>query len=616
LDVDNVLGSYQVLSPLLLAPGESILVVRNLAAFTSRYGTGIRVAGEYSGALNNAGDHLTLFGPVGEPILDFNYEPDWYPLTDGLGFSLVMTNLGAPTSDWGLAQNWRASSQLGGSPGAVDAGPAVIPPIVVNEAVANTYPPEVDRIELFNPTSTNVNVGGWFLTDKFGTPQKFRIPDDTWISAGGFLVFSETNFNAGTATSFALDGEGDDVWLFSAATNGDLTGYVHGFHFGASDEGISFGRYVNGAGDEDFVAQVANTFGTTNAGPRVGPVVFSEIMYHPPGSGTNSQPLLEFVELQNTTAAPVPLFSLTQPTNTWRLRNAVDFDFPPNTVLAAGQRALVVAFNPATDPVSLGLFRSTYHVDTNALIFGPWQGQLESSDERIELRKPGQLTSLGNVPSVLVEAVHYRDSAPWPMAADGLGSSLQRIMPAGYGNEPTNWFAAGFSPGAANFTNQPPWVTLSSPAGGSVFVVPGNIALAATTGDADGAVVQVEFFADGFKVGERTNAPYQMVWTNVAVGTHVLSVGARDDSGNYALSAPVSITASYPSISIVDGGQGLGLSWPAVATDLALYSATNLAPPTVWTQVTNTATLSNSRWTVFITPPASGARFFRLQGGQ
>ncbi len=126
LDIENTLASFQALSPMLLNPGESIVVVRNLTAFTSRYGTLIRVAGEYSGSLNNSGDHLTLFGPVGEPILDFTYDPTWYPITDGAGFSLVAVDPYAPTSAWGLAQNWRPSNETGGSPGSADSTLPVI----------------------------------------------------------------------------------------------------------------------------------------------------------------------------------------------------------------------------------------------------------------------------------------------------------------------------------------------------------------------------------------------------------------------------------------------------------------------------------------------------------
>jgi CotH kinase protein/Lamin Tail Domain/Chitobiase/beta-hexosaminidase C-terminal domain/Legume lectin domain len=131
VDLDNLLADFQSLAPLLLNPGESIVVVHNLAAFISRYGAGIRVAGEFSGSLDNAGEHLTLTGPLGEPILDFSYDPAWYPATDGGGFSLVAVNPNAPPSAWGLAQNWRPSSRLGGSPGAID--PAS-PPAVLTAA--------------------------------------------------------------------------------------------------------------------------------------------------------------------------------------------------------------------------------------------------------------------------------------------------------------------------------------------------------------------------------------------------------------------------------------------------------------------------------------------------
>ncbi len=134
LDTDNVLASFEVLAPLLLNPGESIVVVHDLAAFTSRYGTGIRVAGEFSGSLANEGDQLTLFGSLGEPILDFSYSPAWYPVTDGGGYSLVAVDpTNAPPGAWGLANNWRPSGAVGGSPGSTDVAP---PPPILTATVA------------------------------------------------------------------------------------------------------------------------------------------------------------------------------------------------------------------------------------------------------------------------------------------------------------------------------------------------------------------------------------------------------------------------------------------------------------------------------------------------
>src|SRR5262249_55724739 len=55
----------------------------------------------------------------------------------------------------------------------------------------------------------------------------------------------------------------------------------------------------------------------------------------------------------------------------------------------------------------------------------------------------------GLVPYILVDRVKYSDASPWPTAADGIGSSLQRKQVSAYGNEPTNWFASGFTPGTS-----------------------------------------------------------------------------------------------------------------------------------------------------------------------
>lgn len=87
-------------------------------------------------------------------------------------------------------------------------------------------------------------------------------------------MFTERDFNPmpGAATSFAFSSTDDEVYLFSGdGTN--ITGYLHGFKFGAAANGITFGRYLDSQGREQFVAQSANTLGTNNAYPLVGPVV-------------------------------------------------------------------------------------------------------------------------------------------------------------------------------------------------------------------------------------------------------------------------------------------------------------------------------------------------------
>src|SRR6185503_10419515 len=134
--------------------------------------------------------------------------------------------------------------------------------------------------ELLNDTRDAADVSGWFLTDDFNTPKKFRIPNGTVIGGGQVVAFDESHFNPG-GSGFALSSDGDEVWLFSANAAGDLTGYVHGFAFGPAEDGVSFGRREVIPGEEHFVALGAFTPGTQNAAPKIGPLVITEIMFHP-----------------------------------------------------------------------------------------------------------------------------------------------------------------------------------------------------------------------------------------------------------------------------------------------------------------------------------------------
>jgi hypothetical protein len=462
-----------------LLPQQTVLIVRNQSAFTARYGSGFTIAGQYGGALNNGGETLRLQDAVGEKILEFAYNNTWYPITDGLGFSLVIVNENASWDTWGDPASWRASGRLNGSPGVTDPLPPALPPVLVNEALTHSDPAS-DWIELYNPASTNADISGWLLTDDFYNPKRYQIPAGTILAPGTYLVFvGASSFELG-ANGFKLSEYGEQVYLFSADATTNLTGYYHGFDFGAAPNNVSFGRYLTSQGTELFVLQSTNTQGTNNALPRVGPVVISEIMYHPPDvNGTNDE-IDEFIELQNITATNVPLYctftnelgyGLAAVTNTWQLHNAVAYVFPTNVTLAAAGRLLVTAFDPVANPAQLAAFRTLYSVPTNVPIFGPWSGKLDNSGETIELlspNKPDVTSSNVIVPYVMEERIDYLPVAPWPTNADGGGSSLQRRIPTAFGDDPTNWVAAlptaGFSlqPVVTAISRSGPVVTITT----------------------------------------------------------------------------------------------------------------------------------------------------------
>ena len=107
-----------------LEPQATVLLVKNDGAFASRYPGVTNIAGVYQGSLDNSGERIALDGPLQEPILDFVYRPDWFPSTDGQGYSLTVVDEHAPLSNWTTAAQWRTSSQLNGSPGWIDASTA------------------------------------------------------------------------------------------------------------------------------------------------------------------------------------------------------------------------------------------------------------------------------------------------------------------------------------------------------------------------------------------------------------------------------------------------------------------------------------------------------------
>jgi len=450
-----------------LGAGETLILARNPTALATRYPTATNIVGPYVGALDNGGENIQLYDAVGEKILDFSYDNNWYPMTDGNGFSLVIVDENAPFYTWDRKESWRPSGVMNGSPGTNDAPQPAFPIVLVNEVLTHTDLPDVDRIEIFNATTNDVDITDWWLSDDFNTPRKYRIPSRT-ILAGSFTTFTEADFNVNPndPNSFSFSSAGDEAYIFSGNSAGELTGYFHGFDFAGAENGVAFGVYTNSQTNVSFVAMSSNTFGFPNAAPKVGPIVISEIMYHPPDVNGADNSLDEFIELHNITTNDVPLFDENYPTNRWQLRDAVEYAFSTNDVVPAGGYLVVVNF-ATTNATLLAEFRAKYGVPGNVAVVGPYSGKLDNSEDEIELWRPDTPDTNG-VPYILVERVHYRDLPPWDPIADGIGAALRRLALTQYGNDPMNWSAAAPSPGAAPVGDTPPVIT-QQPADTTVF---------------------------------------------------------------------------------------------------------------------------------------------------
>ncbi|HSA00650.1 MAG TPA: lamin tail domain-containing protein, partial [Candidatus Paceibacterota bacterium] len=145
-----------------LAAGARILVVANTHLFAAAYGSGLPIAGQFNGSLDNGGERLRLEDEFGEKILDFEYGDEWHPATDGQGFSLEIIDETGSWSAWGDPARWRPSTIANGTPGRGDAAPsllrlsqptdgAVLPAGSSLEIAVQTESPvdPIDRVRLF-----------------------------------------------------------------------------------------------------------------------------------------------------------------------------------------------------------------------------------------------------------------------------------------------------------------------------------------------------------------------------------------------------------------------------------------------------------------------------------
>jgi hypothetical protein len=455
--IDGIKFNFSSASALTIAPGDYAVLAKDAAAFAVRYPTvpPAKILGEYQGDLAQNGESLKLKVEGGGTVASFEYGGGrgWPLPAERAGHSLVPQILEDQSNDrLSHGGNWQASIMVDGSPGSPEPDPH--PRLALNEMAAHTdfndpsYPDydSNDWIELINDSESALSLAGYYLSDDPANLKKRPIPAGINLAAGQRIVFDEvTGFHSPITNGFGLDKTGEQVLLSYAA--GDSPASVVDFvQFKGQENGRTLGRYPDASGE--WLACVP-TPGTANV--RVGqePVI-SEIMYHPPPiilGLDNTQH--EYIEIHNPTASAVNLWTVDNSSDVgpWRVTGQVEFQFPSNTTLGAGQRFLVVPFNPTTDLAAKTDFMTHYGSLPPASLFGPFNGNLANQGGRVALERPMAPEQPGDgVAWVIVDEVYYFDKAPWPPDADGAGHALHRSLTSGAGREPNSWTAAAPTP--------------------------------------------------------------------------------------------------------------------------------------------------------------------------
>ncbi len=122
---------------------------------------------------------------------------------------------------------------------------------------AGTYE---DWIEIYNPGSSDVDMGGLYLTDDLTNPTKWQVPQGVTITAGGYLLlWADGDTTQGdTHADFKLNVAGEALGLYGS----DGVTLIDSITFDAQTADVSYGRLLDGGENTGVIA--APTPGATN----------------------------------------------------------------------------------------------------------------------------------------------------------------------------------------------------------------------------------------------------------------------------------------------------------------------------------------------------------------
>jgi hypothetical protein len=413
--------NYRFPSNTIIPAGGFLVIAASPSSIQNVYGI-TNVMGPYTGSLKKS-ESLQLLDEQGAVLLTVPYS-DLYPwpvATEGTGHSLVLAN---PSYGEGDPRAWDISDVVGGSPGAMECyRPSPLRNVVINEILPHSENPAVPQfVELYNHSTQSVDVSSCILTDDPGT-NRFVIPPATVIGPAGLVSFNQSQLG------FALNGAGATLYFIKP----DGSRVLDAVQFTAQSDGVSFGRWPDGA--NDFYALQARTPGTNNSAILVGDIVINELMYDPLSGGDDAQ----YLELYNQGANAVSLAN-------WQFTAGVTFTFPANATLAANGY-LVVARN-LTNLLSL-------YTNLNAgNTLGNYGGKLSHNGERVALAMPQSFYGTNTI-YVVEDEVTYSTGGRWGQWSSGGGSSLELIDPRANHRLAANW-------ADSDDTAKSQWVTISN----------------------------------------------------------------------------------------------------------------------------------------------------------
>jgi beta-lactamase superfamily II metal-dependent hydrolase len=184
-------------------------------------GTAIDGIGSNDGLVDECREGSGLTFPTGSDDVSFHRRDDGLTDTDDNSADFDGPSTSTPTN--------AAGDTIGGdSTGTVD-------DLVINEYVADNASFSTEWVELYNPTSTDVDASGLWIDDiPDGGMAPQQLPDGSIVAGGGHLVFE--------LSGYVLNNGGDDVRLLTT----DQAAVVDAHSYTSSAEDLSYQRSPDG----------------------------------------------------------------------------------------------------------------------------------------------------------------------------------------------------------------------------------------------------------------------------------------------------------------------------------------------------------------------------------
>ena len=121
---------------------------------------------------------------------------------------------------------------------------------------------------------------------------------------------------------------------------------------------------------------------------------------------------------------------------------------------------------------------------------------------------------------------------------------------------------------ASGSTNQPPTVTLTSPANNTSYTAPATMTLTASASDPEGKLAKVEFYSGTTLLFTELTSPYSVTWSSVAAGTYSVTAVAYDTAGLKTTSSAATVTVGTatnkpPTVTLTAPSSGAYFTAPA-----------------------------------------------------